>query len=136
MTGNNSETCLICNRKRSKRGLCPKHYERFRRAQQSLPEALKAKFENQLMESGKLLAANYGGKLQDDEFASLAQQLIAESNPETRMSDAEIADAEAAKLRAKLKSPVVIINHGGINTESTETPMAAKGKRIPKRKSN
>lgn len=59
--------------------MCAKHYERFRRAHQNLPVEIKLEFENQLVETGKLLPANYGGKLQDDEFAALAQKLVAES---------------------------------------------------------
>ncbi len=71
--------CLVCDNEARRRGLCQKHYSSYRRSYLSLPLNLREKFENGLIESGKLAGSRFGGKLEDDEFADFAKEVLKES---------------------------------------------------------
>ena len=48
-------TCLHCQDKSAKRGLCSKHYEQFRRAKASQPKSERAQWEVEQIREGKVL---------------------------------------------------------------------------------
>lgn len=51
----NPHKCLLCERKKESRGLCPAHYQQFRRQRDKLPPEEWAAFEQILIDRGQLL---------------------------------------------------------------------------------
>jgi hypothetical protein len=52
----NPHKCLLCDRNKESRGLCPAHYQQFRRQRDKLPPEEWAAFEQILIDRGQLLA--------------------------------------------------------------------------------
>lgn len=50
----NHHKCLLCDRRRESRGLCPSHYQQFRRQRDKLPPEEWAAFEQMLIERDQL----------------------------------------------------------------------------------
>ena len=49
------QKCLLCERPKESRGLCPAHYQQFRRQRDKLPRTEWAAFEQILIDRGQLL---------------------------------------------------------------------------------
>lgn len=71
-----SQTCLVCELPRKKRGLCAKHYESFRRAKAELPNNLRDQFEKLAIERGVVLPPNQGGKIISTPFLDIAKEIL------------------------------------------------------------
>lgn len=65
-----TDSCLIpsCENSRSKRGLCAKHYEQYRRKLDSLAEDERSAWELRMVGVGKLLPAKQGNRSVDNAF--------------------------------------------------------------------
>lgn len=51
----NHHKCVLCEDRRESRGLCPRHYQQFRRQRDKLPPSQWADFEQILIDRGQLL---------------------------------------------------------------------------------
>lgn len=51
----NQQKCLLCERNKESRGLCPAHYQQFRRQRDKLDRSEWAAFEQLLIDRGQLL---------------------------------------------------------------------------------
>ena len=75
----NTETCLVCDSSRLKRGLCSKHYQEFLRRKDSLPEEQQDLWEKRLIEKNQLLPPKPGNRSNtnafDEEFEAFKKQL-------------------------------------------------------------
>jgi hypothetical protein len=66
----------MCNEKRSKRGLCSKHYERYRRARLEIPRELREKYDAELVKNGMLVEPYEDRDTPKEEFAKFAAELL------------------------------------------------------------
>lgn len=66
-TKSSHEKCLLCDSTNElKRGLCSSHYQKYKRAWRSVPEAKRADFEAELIEDGLLLPPQKRGRKSED----------------------------------------------------------------------
>lgn len=75
-----SNTCLVCGDVATKRGLCLKHYEQFRRKRDSLTAEAAAQWEEILIASERLLPKQQGKKFGiEDPFLESFDAFVAEN---------------------------------------------------------
>lgn len=110
-TSKAADGCIVCKDQVSKRGLCTKHYEQYRRRRDSLtPEAAIA-WEKELIRTGKLLPNRQGNKAIDDAFADDFDSFVAKhpeamKTPiETTFAEAEIKNKSATKKGRAARGP-------------------------------
>jgi hypothetical protein len=74
-----TESCLVCENARLKRGLCSKHYQEFLRRKDSLPEEQQYLWEKRLINNNQLLPARQGNRSNtnafDEEFEAFKKEL-------------------------------------------------------------
>ena len=96
--------CLVCEKpaESGKRGLCTNHYMQFRRAMQSLPIEKQDEFEQLMIDQGKLLLPQKGGRATLNPFAEAAQQFLS-PNDQKFLADTAKAVERAEKKRKPKK---------------------------------
>lgn len=90
--------CVVCETasKRLVRGLCPKHFARFKSWLSKLDASSHDAYERELIEAGALLPKRQGQSLaaRFDKFAEVAQKFLTTAEPPADVVESVAADVE------------------------------------------
>ena len=98
-------SCLVCGEVATKRGLCLKHYEQFRRKRDSLTPEAASQWEEILIASERLLPKQQGKKFgSEDPFLESFEAFVAENPASYKKSESVVKKLTAiAEEKSGLK---------------------------------
>jgi hypothetical protein len=99
---NSEGRCIVCNEEsvRRTRGLCPRDYERYRKALLTVAPEQRDAFEELLISKGQLLASRQGARLapESNVFVESLEEFLGKS-PAEQLADDMLDEAEAIETK-------------------------------------